>query len=190
MKTGLFFGSFNPIHNGHMAIAEYIIENTDLEELWFIVSPMNPLKKKKTMLEDHHRLELVYLAVGDDIRFKVSDIEFSMPKPSFTVDTLTYLSEKYPNREFEIILGSDNLMNFHRWKNSEILIQHYKRLVYPRHGNEMPDILKHKNIEIVQAPRIEISSSFIRESISKGKKVKFFMPLAVWNYIDEMNFYK
>jgi len=142
------------------------------------------------MLEDHHRLELVYRAVGDDPRFKVSDIEFNMPKPSYTVDTLIFLSEKYPDREFELIMGSDNLVSFHRWKNHDILIQKYKRLIYPRHGVSMEEILQHKNIEIVKAPRIEISSSFIRESISKGKKVKFFMPLAVWNYIDEMNFYR
>jgi len=113
-----------------------------------------------------------------------------MPKPSYTVDTLIFLSEKYPDREFELIMGSDNLVSFHRWKNHDILIQKYKRLIYPRHGVSMEEILQHKNIEIVKAPRIEISSSFIRESISKGKKVKFFMPLAVWNYIDEMNFYR
>ena len=190
MKTGLFFGSFNPIHNGHMAIAEYIIEFTDLEELWFVVSPMNPLKRKKNMLEDHHRLELVYKAIDNDPRFKVSDIEFNMPKPSYTVDTLIYLSEKYPEREFELIMGSDNLMNFNRWKNSETLIQKYKRLVYPRHGDNLEEMLQHKNIEIVDAPRMEISSSFIRETILKGKKAKFFMPIAVWEYIDEMNFYK
>ena len=173
-----------------MAIAEFIIENTDLEELWFVVSPMNPLKRKKTMLEDHHRLELVYRAIGDDPRFKISDIEFSMPKPSYTVDTLIYLSEKYPEREFELIMGSDNLMNFNRWKNHETLIQNYKRIVYPRHGDDRDEMLQHENIEIVNAPRMEISSSFIREAISKGKKVKFFVPKAVWEYIDEMNFYK
>lgn len=190
MKTGLFFGSFNPIHNGHMAIAEFIIENTDLDELWFVVSPMNPLKRKKTMLEDHHRLELVYKAIGDDPRFKISDIEFNMPKPSFTVDTLIYLSEKYPERVFELIMGSDNLMNFNRWKNHDTLIKNHKRIIYPRHGDSREEILQHENIEIVNAPRMEISSSFIREAISKGKKVKFFVPKAVWEYIDEMNFYK
>ena len=190
IKTGLFFGSFNPIHNGHMAIAEYIREYTDLEQLWFVVSPQNPFKKKASLLEDHHRLELVHRAIGDDTRFRVSDIEFHMPKPSYTVDTLSYLSEKYPDREFSIILGADNLKSFNKWKNCEILVEKYKRYVYPRFGVCDDEMKKHKNVELVHAPRIEISSSFIREAIADGKTVKYFMPLPVFEYLDEMNFYK
>ncbi len=190
IRTGLFFGSFNPIHNGHMAIAEYIYEFTDLDQLWFVVSPQNPFKKKDTLLDDHHRLEMVYRAIGDDPRFRVSDIEFRMPKPSYTVDTLSYLSEKYPDREFSLIMGADNLRSFNKWKNCEILAEKYKRYVYPREGVPESEIEKHKNIEFVHAPRIEISSSFIREAIAAGKTIRFFMPEAVYKYLDEMNFYK
>ncbi len=190
VRTGLFFGSFNPVHNGHMAIAEYILEFTDLEQLWFVVSPQNPLKRKDTLLDDHHRLEMVYRAIGDDPRFRVSDIEFRMPKPSYTVDTLSYLSEKYPERLFSLILGADNLLSFNKWKNCEILVQKYKRYVYPRYGVADSEIVKDQNIELVPAPRIEISSSFIREAIAAGKKVKYFLPGPVYEYIDEMNFYK
>lgn len=190
MEIALFFGSFNPVHNGHMAIAEYIYEYSEIDELWFIVSPQNPLKRKHSMLDDHHRLEMVYRAINDDPRFKVSDIEFHMPKPSYTVDTLTYLTEKYPSHTFSMILGADNLQSFNRWKNCELLVEKYKRIVYPRHGVSRDEILSHKNIEIVNAPQIEISSSFIRSAISEGKKVKYFLPSRVWEYLDEMAFYK
>ena len=190
MKTGLFFGSFNPIHNGHLAIAEYIYEYTDLEQLWFVVSPQNPFKRKQTLLDDHHRLEMVYRAIGDDLRFRVSDIEFRMPKPSFTVDTLTWLSEKHPDDEFVMIMGADNLKSFNKWKNCELLVEKYTRYVYPRHGSDDAEILKHKNVVKVDAPKIEISSSFIRQAIAEGKKVRYFMPEKVYNYIDEMNFYR
>lgn len=190
IKTALFFGSFNPVHNGHMAIAEYIIEFTDINELWFIVSPQNPLKRKHSMLDDQERLELVYRAIDDDPRFKVSDIEFNMPKPSFTIDTLTYLSEKHKNREFVMIMGADNLVTFKKWKNYELLVEKYKRIIYPRHGVSREEILSHKNIKLIDAPMMEISSSFIRDAISQGKKVKYFLPPKVYEYIEEMNFYR
>ena len=190
IKTGLFFGSFNPIHNGHMAIAEYIHEYTDLEQVWFIVSPQNPFKKKATLLADHHRLEMVYRAIGDDMRFRVSDIEFHMPKPSYTVDTISYLSEKYPERAFSLILGADNLKSFNKWKNCEVLIEKYQRYVYPRYGVSDAEVENHKNVIYVHAPRIEISSSFIREAIAEGKTVKYFLPGPVFEYMDEMNFYR
>ena len=190
LTIGLFFGSFNPIHNGHMAVAEYIYEYSDIDQLWFVVSPQNPLKRQHSLLEDHHRLEMVYRAIGDDSRFRVSDIEFFMPKPSFTVDTLAYFSEKYPDYEFRMILGADNLISFDKWKNCELLVEKYKRMVYPRHGVTEEEMRKHRNIEIIEAPKIEISSSFIRKAIKEGKKVKYFLPQKVYEYIDQMNFYK
>jgi nicotinate-nucleotide adenylyltransferase len=189
-NIGLFFGSFNPIHNGHLAMAEYIYEYSDIDELWFVVSPQNPLKRRHNLLDDYHRLEMVYLALGDDPRFRVSDIEFRMPKPSYTIDTLTYLSDKYPDYRFNIILGADNLISFNKWKNFELLVEKYTRLVYPRHGVSEEEIRKHKNIQIIDAPKIEISSSFIRKAIAEGKKLRFFLPEKVFDYIDEMNFYK
>ena len=190
MKVGLFFGSFNPVHIGHMAIACYMIEFTDLDQIWFILSPHNPQKQRESLLSFHHRLEMLHLAIGDDPRFKVSDIESKMPLPSYTIDTLTYLSEKYPENTFGLIIGIDNLKNFHRWKNPGEIIDKYTRYVYPRTNYEDVDIKEHQNINFVNAPKIEISSTFIRESISNGKDVKYFLPLKVYEYIDKMNFYK
>ncbi len=190
LTIGLFFGSFNPIHIGHMVIAEYIAGYSDVNELWFVVSPQNPFKKQHNLLDDYQRLELVHRAIGKDPRFRVSDIEFYMPKPSYTVDTLTYLSDKYPDYTFKIIIGADNLVSFKKWKNYELLEEKYTRLVYPRHGVSGEEMRKHSNIEIVNAPKIEISSSFIRKAIKEGKTVRYFMPQAVYEYIDEMNFYR
>lgn len=190
MKIGLFFGSFNPIHIGHMAIAEYTTEYSDIDQLWFVVSPQNPVKKKQSLLDDYQRLEMVHRAIDGDIRFHVSDIEFHMPKPSYTIDTLTYLTEKHPRHKFKLIIGADNLVSFHKWKNSDVIIENYQRIIYPRHGIDNEELLQHQNVEIVDAPKIEISSSFIRDAISKGKKLKYFLPQKVYEYIDEMNFYK
>jgi nicotinate-nucleotide adenylyltransferase len=190
MKTGLFFGSFNPVHIGHMAIANYMVEYTDLDKLWFVVSPHNPLKEKSSLLADYHRLEMVNVAINDDNRFKASNIEFKLQQPSYTINTLTYLNEKYPKNEFIIIMGSDGLETFHKWKNYKLIIENYKRYIYPRPDTD-PKIME--NIEngiIVNAPLMEISSTFIRESIKKGKDVRHFLPLKVWEYLDEMNFYK
>lgn len=188
-KTGLFFGSFNPIHIGHLAIASYMMEFSDLRELWFVVSPQNPLKEKKTLLADYDRLELTHRAIEDDDRFDVSDIEFRMPRPSYTIDTLTYLSEKHPSREFVLIMGSDGLKNFHRWKNADLIEQHYHRLVYPRPGMTKEMIEKQKNITLMDAPLMEISSSFIRKAISEGKDMRHFLPPKTYAYIREMHFY-
>jgi len=190
MKIGLFFGSFNPIHIGHMAIANYMAEYTGLDQVWFVVSPHNPLKKKQTLLEDNFRLEMVHLAIGNDPRFRVSDIEFRMPKPSYTSDTLIYLEEKFPMHTFVLILGSDNLASFGKWKNHELLTEKYTRYVYPRHGESKKDLKDCKNVVIVDAPRIEISSSFIRQAIAEGKDVRYFLPPRVYDYIDKMLFYK
>ncbi len=190
MKIGLFFGSFNPIHMGHLAIANYMVEFTDINQLWFVVSPHNPLKGKKTLLEDYHRLELVNLAIDDDPDLRASDIEFKMPKPSFTIDTLTYLTEKHPNREFILIIGSDQLPTFHKWKNYEMIIKNYHRFIYPRPGYDIIDLPYMDNATLVHAPLIEISSSFIRQAIKEGKDMRYFLPGKVWNYINEMNFYR
>ena len=190
METGLFFGSFNPIHIGHLVLAEYIIENTGLEQIWFVVSPHNPLKSKSTLLSGHHRLEMVHLAVDQDKRFRVSDIEFRMPLPSFTIDTLTYLKEKFPDHEFSLIIGSDNLESFSKWKNHDLIIRKYHRYIYPRHGSTTGKSFSHENSTLVDAPKIEISSRFIRDSIREGKSVRYFLPEKVYEYIDRMNLYK
>ncbi len=190
MYIGLFFGSFNPIHIGHMIIANYMVEFTDLDQIWFIVSPQNPLKKKHRLLDDYERLEMACLAIGNDPRFRVSDIEFQMPKPSYTCDTLTYLEEKFPMHNFSMILGSDNLASFNKWKNFELLTEKYIRYIYPRYEEKSEILSSEKNIILVNAPRIEISSSFIRQAISEGKNVQYFLPPKVNAYIDKMLFYR
>jgi nicotinate-nucleotide adenylyltransferase len=189
LKTGLFFGSFNPVHIGHMAIANYMVEFTDMKELWFIVSPHNPLKERKTLLAKHHRLELVHRAIGKDTRYRVSDIEFSMPTPSYTIDTLARLTEKHPNRQFLLIMGSDQLSYFSKWKNAAEIVENYTRLVYPRPGHPV-DEQDHKNLVLADAPHMELSSSFIRGAIREGKDISHFLPATVWQYIDEMGFYR
>lgn len=189
-KTGLYFGSFNPIHIGHLIIASYMVEFTDLDQLWFVISPQNPLKKKRTLLEDYHRYELAYRTLKDDERFEVSDIEFRMPKPSYTIDTLTYLEEKKPRYEFSIIMGSDGLHTFHKWKNAAILAQNYRRYVYPRPGTPDDVYKNQQNITIVDAPQMDISSTFLRSAIKEGKDVRYFIPKQAYDYILEMNFYK
>ncbi len=190
MKVGLFFGSFNPIHIGHMAIANYMVEYSDMQELWFIVSPQNPLKEKSTLLADYHRLELVNRAIEDDYRFKTSNIEFSLPKPSYTIDTLTHLNEKYPKNEFILIMGGDNLQNIHKWKNYKLLLENYDIYVYPRPNNNIEDFKKFDRVKIVNAPNMEISSTFIRSAVKEGKDIRHFLPQNTNKYIEEMNFYK
>jgi nicotinate-nucleotide adenylyltransferase len=191
LKVGLYFGSYNPIHIGHLAIANYIVEYTDINQLWFVVSPQNPHKKKENLLADYHRLELVEKAIDDDYRFQVSNIEFNLPKPSYTVDTLARLSERFPNYSFTILMGSDNLENFHKWKNHEIIIENYGIIIYPRPGFDKSKIEVNKNITIVEsAPLMEISSTFIRNAVKEGKDIRHFMPPKAWKYLDEMNFYR
>ena len=195
MKTGLYFGSFNPIHLGHLAIASYMIEFTDIGQIWFVISPHNPLKQRVTLLADYHRYELVEKAIIQEPDFQVSDIEFKLPKPSFTIDTLTYLSEKYPSRKFTLIMGEDNLRTLPKWKNFNELLDRYPIYVYPRDEEvqipaSVAERLKEASITIVNAPRIEISSSFIRQSIKQGRNMKHFLPKPAWEYIDQMNFYR
>lgn len=190
MKIALYFGSFNPIHIGHMAIANYVLEFTEVDAVWFVISPQNPFKSKQAMLQDYHRLELVARAIGDKKGYHSSNIEFSMPKPSYTIDTITYLEEKYPDNEYYLIMGADNLNTFHKWKNADLLMQKVKMLVYPRPGIKMPDNYPESRVRSINAPMMEISSSFIREAIKNGKDVSFFLPKPVAEYIDEMNFYR
>lgn len=191
IKVGLYFGSYNPIHIGHLAIANYMVEFTDINQLWFVVSPQNPFKKKANLLDDYHRLELVHRAVEGDDRLRASNIEFGLPKPSYTVDTLAYLKDHHPNYEFVILMGSDNLENLHKWKNYETIIENYGIIVYPRPGFDETNVQVHKNIEVIEdSPLMEISSSFIRKAIRQGKDIRHFLPQKVWQYIDEMNFYK
>lgn len=189
MQVGLYFGSFNPIHIGHLAIANFVTEYSSINQLWFVVSPHNPLKKKSSLLHDQFRLEMVQAAIEGDSRFQVCDIEFHMPKPSYTVDTLAYLSEKYPKHTFSLIMGSDSLRTFSRWKNSDEIMRKHKRIVFPRHGENMEYMQQHKNIEIVDAPRFEISSSFIREAIKDKKDVRYFLHPEVFKIIDKQGFY-
>ncbi len=188
-KTGLFFGSFNPIHSGHMMIASYMLEYAGLSQVWFIVSPHNPLKEKASLLADHHRLAMVNLAIEDDNRFKSSNIEFKLPRPSYTIDTLTRLSEKYPGKQFIPILGSDNLPGFHKWKNWEALLSQYTLYVYPRPGTQPSQFDDHPSLVKIDAPLITVSSSFIRKGIKEGKNMRYFMPEKVWKFVEEMNFY-
>jgi nicotinate-nucleotide adenylyltransferase len=189
-KVGLFFGSFNPIHIGHLAIAEYMVEQTDLDNLWFVVSPQNPLKEKKKLLADHHRWAMVNLAIEDDARFRAIDIEFKMPRPSYTIDTLTRLSEKYPDKEFVLISGADVFESIHKWKNYEELFKQYKFYVYARPHYKMGNYEDHPRIKVFNAPQMEISSSFIRKSIKAKKEVQYLLPPKLDEYIKEMHFYE
>jgi nicotinate-nucleotide adenylyltransferase len=195
-KIGLYFGSFNPVHIGHMAIAGYMTEFTDLDQIWFVVSPHNPLKKKESLLSDHHRLYMVQLAIGDNDRLKASDIEFRLALPSYTIDTLTYLKEKYSNNEFCMVMGEDNLNTLHKWKNAGELVKKYPIYVYPRRDSSKPSsllldqLLSDAEIHTVNAPLMEISGTFIRKGIKDGRDLSYFLPAAVWKYIREMHFYE
>ena len=190
MKTGLFFGSFNPIHLGHLMIANYFCEFTDIEQVWFVVSPHNPLKKKSTLLPDHDRLKLVEMSTDGNPRFLASDIEFYLPKPSYTIDTLAYLAERHRNDQFVLLMGSDNLATIRKWKNYELILEHYPVYVFPRPGTQETEYTSHPNVRVFPAPLIEISSSFIREGLKKGKNMKYFLPDGVYQYINKMGFYQ
>lgn len=185
----LFFGSFNPIHIGHLAIANYVVEFVDVKELWFVVTPQNPLKKITNLLPDRERQYMVELAINKFPKFKVSDIEFNLPKPNYTINTLAYLQEKYPNRKFSLLIGGDNLESFTKWKNYEQILKNYKLYVYKRPNYELAHY-ENSNIEILNAPQMEISSSFIRDAIKMNKDVRFFLPENVYDYMLKMNYYK
>ena len=189
METGLFFGSFNPVHIGHMAIANYIAEYSDVSEVWFIVSPHNPLKKKETLLADRDRLYLTELAIGDDPRFRVSDVEFKLTQPSYTVDTLAYLTDRYPSRSFTLIMGEDNLATLHKWKNAELLVKEYPIIVYPRlykapaAGRKLKEILDGAKDTKIDAPVKDNSETFSHTPISEGREASCIFPSAARKYI-------
>lgn len=189
-KIGLYFGSFNPIHIGHMAVANYMYEYSDMDELWFVISPQNPFKTQKNLLADHHRYALVMQAIERFPQFRASNVEFSMPKPSFTVDTLARLKEMHPETDFALIMGSDNIINFHKWKNYEQVLDFCELFVYPRPGYDGGEMANHPKVKIIEAPVMEISSSYIRSAIKEGKKIPAFVPEKVWEYMEEMHFYK
>ena len=189
-KIGLFFGSFNPVHNGHLMLANYIVEYTDLDSIWFVVSPQNPFKDKDSLLDDNHRLEMLKMAIQNDERFEVCDIEFDMPKPSYTIDTLNRLSELHPDAEFHLICGMDNLNKFNKWKNYQDILDNYHLLVYPRKNYDGGELSNHKSVQIINAPEIEISSTFIRKAMTENKDLRHFMPNESYKYMIDMGFYK
>lgn len=189
MKVGLFFGSFNPIHNGHLIIANQILNHTDIKKIWFVVSPHNPLKEKESLLNQYDRLHMVRLAVEDNPKFKASDIEFKLPLPSYTVDTLEYLKEKFPQHEFCLIMGSDNLNSLHKWKNHETLLKYYSIYVY-RRGEVDPAYSKHPNIHILDFPYLNISATYIRNLLQQRKSVKYLVPDKVEEFLTSNQYYK
>lgn len=192
MKIGLYFGSFNPIHIGHLVIANHLVEHSNLDRVWFVVTPHNPFKKKSSLLDNYQRLEMVYRATKDYDTLSPSDIEFNLPQPNYTINTLVHLEEKYPDYEFCLIMGEDNLKSFHKWKNYELILENHHVYVYPRlsEGKVETEFDDHNKIHHVNAPIMELSSTFIRNDIKKGKNVKPMLPEHVWEYLDEMNFYK
>ena len=192
MKIALFFGSFNPIHIGHLILANYIVEHTNLDELWFVVSPQNPLKSKKSLLHDHDRYDMVEMAIKNYPKMRVSDIEFSMPKPSYTIDSLTYLRERYPEYTFGLIMGEDNLVSLPKWKNYETLIKNHQIIVYPRVLSQDTDkvTISHEIICKINAPIIELSATEIRKMIREKKNVRPMLPPEVFEYIDMKGFYQ
>jgi nicotinate-nucleotide adenylyltransferase len=192
MKIGLYFGTYNPIHVGHLIIANHMAEHADLDQVWMVVTPHNPLKKKATLLNDQQRLQMVFLATEDFPKIKPSDIEFKLPQPNYTVNTLIHLHEKYPDYEFSLIMGEDNLKTLHKWKNYEVILENHAIYVYPRISSETEnlELKNHPKVHIIDAPIVEVSSTDIRQNIKKGKNVQPLLPHKVWEYIDHNNFYR
>ncbi|MEM0995126.1 MAG: nicotinate (nicotinamide) nucleotide adenylyltransferase, partial [Bacteroidota bacterium] len=183
-KIGLFFGSFNPIHVGHLVIANFMATQTHLDQVWLVVSPQNPLKTKKSLAKDHDRLNLVRLATEDNPMLRVSDIEFNLPKPSYTIDTLTFLQEKYPNEQFALIMGGDNLASLHKWKNYERLLDDYDIYVYQRPNYALGELIEHDHVHIMEAPLMQISASYIRRCIAEKKSIRYLVPRVVQEEIE------
>ena len=189
-KIGIYSGSFNPIHHGHVILANYLVEFSDLDELWFVVTPQNPLKKKDDLLDDDERLKMVQLALGNDPRFHVSDIEMHLPTPSYTINTLTSLSEQNPDAEFVFICGMDSLQNFKNWREYQRILDNYELLVFPREGYDGGELINYPSVTVLKTPIIEISSTFIRQCIKEGRDVRHFMPEKAFVYMKENHFYE
>lgn len=189
MHIGLFFGSFNPIHTGHLIVANHIVEHTEIDKLWFVVSPHNPLKDSHTLLNEYDRLHLVRLGIEDNPKFRASNIEFQLAKPSYTIDTLTYLTEKFPLERFSVIMGSDSFQNIHRWKNFEQLVKNYAIIIYKRPGFDITET-HGADLTIMEAPLLSISSTFIRNQVKEKKSIRYLVPDAVGAYIEENNYFR
>lgn len=192
-RIGLFFGTFNPIHIGHLVIANHLVEFCDLDEVWFVITPQSPFKVKKTLLDNNHRYQMVFEAIKEYPKLKASKIEFDLPQPNFTINTLVYLGEKYSKEyHFSLIMGEDNLKGFHKWKNYEVILENHDIYVYPRisGGSSDHQFGQHTAIHMISAPIMEISSTFIRKQHKLGKNIRPMLPDAVWTYLDEMNFYR
>jgi len=189
MKIGLYFGSFNPIHHGHLIIAEHVINETELQQVWFVVSPQNPFKQSNSLLNEYHRLHLVKLAIEGENNLRASDIEFKLPKPSYTITTLQYLEEKYPQHQFTIILGSDSFLNLDKWRNAELIMARYELFVYTRAGFEVRTDLPVK-YKILDAPLLQISSTHIRKLIKNGQSVRYLIPDTVKEEIEKNHYYR
>ena len=189
MNIGLYFGSFNPVHIGHLIVASHVANNTDMQQVWFVVSPQNPLKPSAVLLNEYHRLHLVRVAVEDDPRLKPSEVEFKLPRPSYTIDTLTYLQEKYPQHLFSIIMGSDSFQNLPRWKNYELLVNNYAFIIYERPGFEITDSWN-SNFTVLKAPLLEISATDIRKNLKEGKTIRYLVAEKVREEIERNNYYK
>lgn len=200
-QIGLFFGSFNPVHQGHLILANYLVEETALEEVWFVITPQSPFKQKQRLLDNHHRLALVEEAIEGYPKLKVSTVEFGLPAPQYTALTIAHLMEKHPEASFSLIVGQDHLKTFHKWYNYQALLEGHQIYVYPRMPEEAlaaskplkqpkPEILNHSNLILVSAPVVEITSSYIRKALKAGKNIRPLLPPAVWKYMDEMNFYR
>ena|SRR5690554_6485190 len=201
MKIGLYFGTFNPIHVGHLIIANYMVDYTDLDQVWLVVTPQNPLKSKSSLLQDYHRLAMVRLAIENNTKLHASNIEFDLPKPSYTVQTLAYLREAHPEKEFALIMGEDNLRTFYKWYNNEEILRNHHLYVYPRALTESEreeqqplkpnaDLMNHPHVTVCDAPVMKLSASFIRKAIRQKKDVRYLLTEPVHKYVDEMNFYK
>lgn len=195
-NVGLFFGSFNPVHQGHLILANYLAEETNLEEVWFVITPQSPFKQNKRLLDNHHRLALVEEAIDSYPKLKVCTVEFHLPAPQYTAVTIAHLMERYSELSFSLLIGQDHLKSFHKWYNYESLIAAHQVLVYPRVPEKLtkkqakPEVLQHPNLVLVNAPVVEISSSYIRKAHKAGKNIRPLLPEAVWKYLDEMNFYR
>ena len=191
-NIGLYFGSFNPIHIGHLILANYLAEHSDLDEIWLVVTPQNPFKDKKSLLDNASRLEMVALSLKEYDKLKPCDIEFHLPQPNYTIDTLIHLEEKYPQHSFSLIMGEDNLKSFHKWKNYQVILSRYLIYVYPRlsEGKVLDALQGHEHIVYIKTPIIELSATAIREDIAQGKDVRPMLPPQIWSYIDKWGFYK